>query len=749
MKKPFEELINDSKHFCVLPWVHFHAWPNGNVMPCCVADSSQPVSKIKSDESIVQMMNSEDYKKLRVAMLNDERVEVCRRCYDIENIGTWTMRQSHNKRRGMTYKDIVEATNEDGSIDEFKLKYMDIRFSNICNMKCRSCGPGCSSLWSQEVIETQGSDHLMKFFGTDKMVVNSNEDQIFMKKLLPYLVDVQEVYFAGGEIVITPEHYECLDYWIEHGVNETIELTYTTNLSVLKYKDKDLIKYWKKFPKLKIWASLDAEGETAEILRKGSDWKKIISNIKKIKEELPHAEFQITPTISIWNVFNFYKLFDFLVNENLIDMDVNSTKWYSGPRFNLLTHPWYANIMILPRYIKDRLWHLYKPYHDKYDNEHFNGFKTILYNLEIGDEHAASSPDGIRQFKEFNDRIDGLRGERLVDIVPEIQEVYNSLERKVIEIKPKDKYLAVTWQVNNFCNYKCSYCNPGNYSGTDRNEEWPIEIYLKNLSTIINRYKQAGYVDFKFFFSGGEPTAWRNFIPICQWLRKELPNCTLAVNTNLSRPLAWWQKYYHLFDDIVASFHVEFADKEKYKQNSIFLCDKVNYLSTKLLMHEERFWEVVDYGTELKKVMPNYVIEWTPLFDEMSINAGPWEYKDPEKKLFIEQHNLEMNFTIPKPQREPTSVSFTHYSDGFVEPTNSNTIIVNRENFFKGWKCNIGDSIFINPVGEVTYASCGQDKFRGHILTDIDRVGPKEIICGKEHCHCGTDIIIPKVKFVK
>jgi len=174
--------------------------------------------------------------------------------------------------------------------------------------------------------------------------------------------------------------------------------------------------------------------------------------------------------------------------------------------------------------------------------------------------------------------------------------------KKLISIFAPEPYLAVTWQVNNFCNFKCSYCNPGNWGGNFRNDD-NLDVYLKNLKIIIDRYKSVGYKHYKFFFSGGEPTAWKNFIPICEWLREQLPNCTLAVNTNLSRPLAWWEKHYHLFDDIVASFHVEFSDKEKYKENNIFLCDKVNYLCTKMLMHEERFWEVVEYGEYLKTVM--------------------------------------------------------------------------------------------------------------------------------------------------
>jgi organic radical activating enzyme len=315
--------------------------------------------------------------------------------------------------------------------------------------------------------------------------------------------------------------------------------------------------------------------------------------------------------------------------------------------------------------------------------------------------------------------------------------------KNLISIEVPEPYLAVTWQVNNYCNFKCSYCNPGNYSGTNANNG-NLDLYIKNLESIITKYRAIDYKNFKFFFSGGEPTAWRNFIPICEWLKNEVPNCTLAVNTNLSRPLNWWKKYYHLFDDIVASFHIEFADKEKYKENSIFLCDKVNYLSTKMLMHEERFWEIVEYAEDLKDVMPNYFIEWTPLFDEMSVHAKPWEYTDPKMKRFIKSHNVEMNYTIPKPYKDTTCASWSRFDDDTFIPTNSNEVIVNSQNFFKGWQCKVGDALFINPVGDMSFASCGQGGYVGNILRDVSRVGPKEITCYKDHCHCGTDIIIPK-----
>jgi organic radical activating enzyme len=315
--------------------------------------------------------------------------------------------------------------------------------------------------------------------------------------------------------------------------------------------------------------------------------------------------------------------------------------------------------------------------------------------------------------------------------------------RKLIAIEAPEPYLAVTWQVNNFCNFRCSYCNPGNWGGANPNNG-NLDIYINNLKEIIDKYKSIGYKNFKFFFSGGEPTAWRNFIPICEFLHDYVPRCTMAVNTNLSRPLAWWEKHHHLFDDLVASFHVEFSNKERYEENSIFLCDKVNYLSTKMLLHDERFWEVVDFGNYLKTVMPNYFLEWTPLFDEMTSNAGPWKYADPKKEQFIREHTTEIKQTLPKPDKRCETSSYNLYSNGEKTVTNSNQVIVDGDNFFNGWRCNVGDCIFINPIGEVSLASCGQGGIVGHILEDISRIGPKQITCFKDHCHCGTDIIIPK-----
>jgi hypothetical protein len=129
----------------------------------------------------------------------------------------------------------------------------------------------------------------------------------------------------------------------------------------------------------------------------------------------------------------------------------------------------------------------------------------------------------------------------------------------------------------------------------------------------------------------------------------------------------------------------------------------------------------------------------------MTINAGPWEYKDPEKVKFLETHTYDFKQTVDKPNKENNCVSHARYDDRTIAHASSTDIIINRQNFFKGWECNVGDAIFINPAGAISLASCGEGGYVGNILKDVGNIGPKKIICGKEHCHCGTDIIIPKI----
>ena len=78
--------------------------------------------------------------------------------------------------------------------------------------------------------------------------------------------------------------------------------------------------------------------------------------------------------------------------------------------------------MILPEFVKQRLTKKYLAYAKKYsgNKEVANGFYMIKHSLNSGEENKG----GIKEFMQFNDSLDQIRNEKLLNIVPELEEVY-------------------------------------------------------------------------------------------------------------------------------------------------------------------------------------------------------------------------------------------------------------------------------------------------------------------------------------
>ena len=99
----------------------------------------------------------------------------------------------------------------------------------------------------------------------------------------------------------------------------------------------------------------------------------------------------------------------------MVDKGLISLK---NPRFNMLSWPWYANIMILPDHVKKKLMDRYRASAKRYaDNETLkNGFRLIVYTLKQGQERK----DGILEFKKYNDEVDSHRKENHLEVIPEL-----------------------------------------------------------------------------------------------------------------------------------------------------------------------------------------------------------------------------------------------------------------------------------------------------------------------------------------
>jgi sulfatase maturation enzyme AslB (radical SAM superfamily) len=160
---------------------------------------------------------------------------------------------------------------------------------------------------------------------------------------MPYL---REIYFAGGEPLLIDANYEILEMLI-HENRTDVELFYNTNCTVLEYKDKSILDYWKLFSKVTVAASIDDHGPAFEYHRKNAKWDVVESNIKKIVESPSNIKFILSPTISIYNIYHLPSFHHYMFDQGLIKMDDFIP--------TLLVQPAEYNIQSLPLELKEEV----------------------------------------------------------------------------------------------------------------------------------------------------------------------------------------------------------------------------------------------------------------------------------------------------------------------------------------------------------------------------------------------------------
>jgi len=198
--------------------------------------------------------------------------------------------------------EIKQMTNLDGSVNDFKMRYWDVRFSNVCNLACRMCGPDYS--------HTLAKEYEIKFNGS--YVVNAHDTDNFEEMIAKYgpLDELYDIYFAGGEVMFQKEHWQMLDHLVKIGKTDVM-LMYNTNLTKLDYDGFKLLDYIPKFKDVTFTVSLDGTGDLLEYIRWGSRWDDIVRNLDTLKN-LPNVNFRIAHVCMFYNVLAIPETLDFL-----------------------------------------------------------------------------------------------------------------------------------------------------------------------------------------------------------------------------------------------------------------------------------------------------------------------------------------------------------------------------------------------------------------------------------------------------
>jgi organic radical activating enzyme len=404
------KLLKESKVFCILPWIHLHTTPSGKALPCCVTEQRITDFGNTNNSSIEDLINSEAMKELRLNMLNEKETKTCRQCYNFEKEGIGTFRQSSNANYGESYfNEIVQKTNSDGSIDDFKMIYFDVRFSNICNFKCRTCAAEYSSQWENEDLKNKL---------TYARIIPKNNKPELVDEILTHIDHIDTAYFAGGEPLITEEHYIILEEMIRRGRTDII-LRYNSNLSNFKFKDKDVLSLWKHFKKgVEISASIDHFGKRAEYIRNGTDWNKVEDNLRILKN-LPHINLSINTVLGLYNYLTLADFYQYLMDKDLFFSQ-------SGLHYSIynMTGPVQLTSQALPLELKKEGKEKILRLKSDLIKKGVSGF--FLSQLDNAIQWAESNHTWEQHrdlFWKETKRLDEIRGENFVETFPELEKL--------------------------------------------------------------------------------------------------------------------------------------------------------------------------------------------------------------------------------------------------------------------------------------------------------------------------------------
>lgn len=313
-----------------------------------------------------------------------------------------------------------------------------------------------------------------------------------------------------------------------------------------------------------------------------------------------------------------------------------------------------------------------------------------------------------------------------------------------LEQNKQDVPFSIAWVLGRFCNYACSYCY--DFAHSDKVDHFPLEVYKNTLTEIKRQSRENGFNSFFCNFSGGEPSAYKDFLKLAEFFSgdKEAVYNDIAMTTNLSPGLKWWERYINVTAPsgkrrfLAASFHHEFADVNEFTEKCIMLRDAGVRVVINQVMEAKHF----DAALERCEMWRN---------NNLNVTVKPQKNKT-GNKLLMEDYTPEMieilKTGFPLASRE----SYTMLHQGVKLWDNEGNIhyIDQSErlnsldkNKFKGWHCEAGFKSVVIRGKHVMRAHSCSDAYFGNIIDGFQLYKePKK--CLTNVCITSTDSKLTK-----
>lgn len=389
---------------CMLPWISVEATPMGTARPCCLAYDEivdEQGRKYDLTQTDLETVYRSTYmQNLRQQFRSGQQPTTCNRCWDEEAAGRDSKRIHTQVRLKELYPE-VDWYNDNPE----QLWFVDLKLGNICNLKCRICGSWSSSKWAEEEMAYLPADADKKShiaYTWLRQGAWPRKTTTFWDNLRNLLPNIRYFEFTGGEPWLIQEHWDLLNFAIEKGYSQNIDIHYNTNAT----QSPENWNIWSQFGRVDIAFSIDNVGSRFEYERYGASWLKandIINATHIAKRTMcPNITTQLCFTINIQNVYYLDELLSWA-----------NSKHFGSVYFNMLHSPDHMSIQnMTPRAqelvldkLKTTFWTS-----SKYQQE----IDSVIRFIKLGS--GSDGQEFLRQMKQT----DRYRDQCFVDTHPEI-----------------------------------------------------------------------------------------------------------------------------------------------------------------------------------------------------------------------------------------------------------------------------------------------------------------------------------------
>jgi molybdenum cofactor biosynthesis enzyme MoaA len=285
-------------------WMHQVVETTGSVKPCCMAVFPNAETRDEwKNFSFKKGIKTELYNKARSEMENGIWPSVCDICKNYEEEKIKSHREISIEKYGIP--------------DKVHLKYLDIKFTNTCNLACRMCKPSDSSIIAEK-IQNLSNEEIPKFLKDNYYIPPEHKFQT--EKKVEYtkirIVDGLEVLkVTGGEPLACKYFMEIIDWCVDKDYAKNLKIEFTTNLTKINRKLLDKLS---RFKSIDITISADGTERIYDYIREGADWTKFSKNIELLTEYVSDSFYiKIAFLLQFYNVLDYKNMIDFADNHNI------------------------------------------------------------------------------------------------------------------------------------------------------------------------------------------------------------------------------------------------------------------------------------------------------------------------------------------------------------------------------------------------------------------------------------------------